>query len=56
VRYFFQNGSSHTEGTNEKIGLECFQIPSNARKAPYVWGYFIVEDNIKSSKLTTQAH
>ena len=46
VRYFFQNGSSHTEGTNEKIGLECFQIPSHARKAPYAWGYFIVEDNI----------
>ena len=46
VRYFFQNGSCHTEGTNDEIGLECFQIPSHARNIPYFWGCFIVEDNI----------
>jgi hypothetical protein len=45
--YFFQNGSYHATaiGSNE-IGVECFQIPNKVREWPYVWGYFIIEDDI----------
>lgn len=47
IRYFFQNGSYFSSGTEEDIlGINCYQIHSQARNTPYNWGYFIVEGGI----------
>jgi len=48
LRYFFQNGYYFATGTQENllISIDCFQIHPNARKTPYNWGCFIIEDSI----------
>ena len=47
LHYFFQNGSYYAIGIDyDENEISCYQISSRSREWPYVWGCFIIEDNI----------